>query len=123
MFEFYNDGPSEIDHTLPRPFGLVRIGRGESVPTVEQERQGLTDEFFADLVPSLLRSTPPALRRRLLEEQGIEVPSDLIARTGHLAEFQQSPAQGVESGPSHPHRRSGQKLESGRGVQRRRTSI
>ena len=99
MFEFYNPGPSDMDHTMHRPFGVVRIGRGESVPTVEQETQGLIAEFFEDLVPSLLCLTPPALRRRLLEEQGIEVPSDLISCTGHLAEFQQSPAQGGESEP------------------------
>ncbi len=83
-FEFQNPGPSGIDHVLHRPFGLVPIACGEYVPTAEQEAQGLTAEFFEDLVPSLLGRTPPAVRRRLLEEGGMEVPSDLIARTAHL---------------------------------------
>ena len=33
-FQFQNPGPSRIDHVLHRPFGLVRIGPGEYVPTV-----------------------------------------------------------------------------------------
>jgi hypothetical protein len=98
-FEFHNPGPSRIDHVLHRPFGLVRIGPGEYVPTAEQEAQGLTVEFFEDLVPSFLRRTPPAVRRRLLEERGMEVPSDLIACTAHLAEFQQNAAPGGEAEP------------------------
>ncbi len=32
------------------------------------------------------------IRRRLLEEREIEVPRDLVARTAHLAEFQQNAA-------------------------------
>lgn len=84
---------------LHRPFGCVPIGCGEYVPTAEQEAQGLTAEFFEDLVPSFLRRTPPAVRRRLLEERGMEVPSDLIARTAHLAEFQQSASQGGGAEP------------------------
>ncbi len=88
-----NPGPAGIGHVLPRPFGLVRIGPGEYVPTVEQEAQGLKAEFFGDLVPSHLRRTPPATRRHLLEERGVEVPSHLFACTAHLAEFQQSASQ------------------------------
>ena len=98
-FEFQNPGPSCIKHVLHRPFGCVPIGCGEYVPTAEQEAQGLTAEFFEDLVPSFLRRTPPAVRRRLLQERGMEVASDLIARTAHLAEFQQNAAPGGETEP------------------------
>ena len=49
-FEFQNPGPSSIKHVLHRPFGCVPIGCGEYVPTAEQEAQGLTAEFFEDLV-------------------------------------------------------------------------
>ncbi len=56
-FEFQNPGPSSISHVLHRPFGHIPIGCGEYVPTAEQEAQGLTAEFFEDLVPSFLRGS------------------------------------------------------------------
>ncbi len=84
---------------MPRPIGVFRIGGGEYVPTPEQEAQGLTAEHFEDLVPNLLQRTPPAVRRRLLEERGIKVPSDLIASTAQLAEFQRDAAPGGEREP------------------------
>ncbi len=87
-YELYNPHVHNIDCSLPRPIGMVRVEPNECLPTPEQEAAHLTAEVLKEFViPNLLHPTPAALRRRLLLAEKLEVPEDLVALTKHLPEF------------------------------------
>lgn len=100
MYELYNPNHHNVEVTLAGRGGLIVVAKESCVPTEEHEKAGLTVETFRDYVPSFLRPTPPAVRRRLLEEEGKPVPAPLVSATAHLPEFQR--ATGSESPPSPP---------------------
>ncbi len=96
-FEYFNHTCCDINFVVSPPIAGVRsilIGKGEYVPTPEQEALGITADVFKDFEPSSLRPTAPVSMRRRLEEAGLTVPSHLMARTAHLAEFRRSPTNG-----------------------------
>lgn len=88
MFEFHNPHPSAVDCCIRQPVGTLHIPAGQAVPTPEMEARGITVALLEPFVlPSFLRPTPPADRRRLLVAAGVAVPEDVVAATAHLPEF------------------------------------
>jgi hypothetical protein len=88
MFEYHNPHPSAVDCCTRQPVGMVRVAAGQAVPTPEMEARGITALLLEPFVlPSFLRPTPPADRRRLLVAAGVAVPQDIVASTAHLPEF------------------------------------
>jgi hypothetical protein len=91
-FEYHNPHPSNLECCIGRPIGSVIVEAGEVVPTLEMEDRGITAEILEPFVSSnLLRPTPPAVRRRFLASEGMEIPDDVAAATDHLPEFGGSP--------------------------------
>lgn len=100
-YELYNPHIHSIRCTLGRPIGELLIEPNECLPTPEQETDGLKAKTLEDFVcPNLLHETPPALRRRLLLEEGLDVPKDLVERTKHLPEFGGTPSASEATGTS-----------------------
>ena len=87
MYELHNFNAHRVEVTLPGNTGLLVLPADSHLPTEEHENAGLTVETFKDYVPSFLRPTAPAVRRRLLAKEGRKVPKSLIDSTAHLAEF------------------------------------
>jgi hypothetical protein len=87
-YDFFNPHNCAIDCSIPMPIGMIRVMPNECLPTVEQEEKGITAELLEMFnIPNLLHPTPPALRRRLLQEEKLEVPPAVVEATKHLPEF------------------------------------
>jgi hypothetical protein len=87
-FEYHNPHPSNLECCIGRPIGSVIVEAGAVIPTPEMEDKGITADILEPFVSSnLLRPTPPAVRRRFLASEGMEIPADLAAATDHLTEF------------------------------------
>jgi hypothetical protein len=86
-YEYHNHNRHAVECTIP-PHGTILVAADTFVPTPKQEEKGLSADIFETFTPSLLKITAPAVRRRLLEAEGIEVPADIVTATAHLAEFQ-----------------------------------
>lgn len=87
-YELYNPHVHNIDCSLPRPIGMIRVEPNECLPTPQQEVEGITKACLKEFtIPNLLHETPPAVRRRLLLAEELEVPEDLVELTAHLPEF------------------------------------
>jgi len=87
MYEFCNPGTRAVECVIRGKWGTILVPGGTFVPTPEQEEGGIPPETFAEYTPSLLKPTPPALRRRLLEARNLPVPKDVVDATAHLSEF------------------------------------
>jgi hypothetical protein len=94
-YEFHNHNRHAIECTIP-PHGTILVPQDTFVPTPKQEAAGLTADIFETFTPSLLKITAPAVRRRLLEAEGIEVPKNIVTATAHLEEFQRVAGPGNE---------------------------
>jgi len=86
-FEYHNPRKRVIECVFAQPIGCILVPGGSFVPSPEQEDAGVTADMFDDFHPSFLKRTPPALRRRLLQAIGREVPKDIVNSTAHLEEF------------------------------------
>jgi hypothetical protein len=89
VFEYHNPHPSAVDCCIRhQAIGTLRVAAGQAVPTPEMEARGVTAQLLEPFVlPSFLRPTPPADRRRLLVAAGVAVPEDVVTATSHLPEF------------------------------------
>ena len=87
-YELYNPHVHNIDCSVARPIGMIRVEPNECLPTPAQEAEGINAAVLKEFViPNLLHETPPAVRRRLLLAENLEVPEDVVEFTAHLPEF------------------------------------
>lgn len=87
-YELYNPHVHSIDCSIPRPIGMIRVEPNECLPTPTQEAAHITVDVLQPFVlPSFLHETPPAVRRRLLQDEELEVDKRLVELTQHLPEF------------------------------------
>lgn len=87
-YDFFNPHQCAIDCSIPMPIGMIRVMPNECLPTVEQEKKGITAELLEQFdIPNLLHPTPAPVRRRLLQEENLDVPESIVEATKHLPEF------------------------------------
>jgi hypothetical protein len=87
-YDFFNPHQCALDLSIPMPIGQIRVMPNECLPTVEQEAKGITAEILEQFnIPNLLHETPAPVRRRLLQEEDLEIPEYVVEATKHLPEF------------------------------------
>jgi len=87
-YDFYNPHQCALDLSIPMPIGMIRVMPNECLPTVEQENKGIVADLLEQFnIPNLLHPTPAPVRRRLLQDEELDIPESVVSATQHLPEF------------------------------------